>query len=223
MTTGNKESSEVLTRNVKTKFYPVKDDMGGVPKDGAPSAPSASVSALPSQLSVASPDSCFARDFKLRGYVLEDCSGKYSPTEWANKAIAAYRRWSADRIVAESNQGGALVENTLRVIDRNVPIRLVHASKGKITRAEPVSALYEQNRVSHVGAFDALEDQLCTFAGGSSDSPDRLDALVWAMTELAVNGRPMVIVSNEMLARASQPSRQQQLQNNWGWSGLNRR
>ena len=124
-----------------------------------------------------------------RGYVLEDCSGKYSPTEWARVSIAAYRRHSADRIVAEANQGGAMVENTLRVVDRNIPLRLVHASKGKITRAEPVSALYEQGRVSHVGMFDQLEDQLCSFSPGSTDSPDRLDALVWAMTELMVAHR----------------------------------
>jgi phage terminase large subunit-like protein len=78
------------------------------------------------------------------GYILEDLSGKYSPTEWAQKAIAAYKRHRADRIVAEANQGGALVEATLRACDRSVPIRLVHASRGKITRAEPISAFYEQ-------------------------------------------------------------------------------
>ncbi|MGO9392619.1 DNA-packaging protein [Rhodoblastus sp.] len=119
-----------------------------------------------------------------RGYILEDISGRYSPTEWAKVAISAYRRHRADRIIAESNQGGAMVESTLRAVDASVPVRLVHASRGKIVRAEPISALYEQHRVSHVGLFDQLEDQLCSFAPGSAKSPDRLDALVWALTEL---------------------------------------
>lgn len=118
------------------------------------------------------------------GYVLEDLSGKYSPTEWASVAVRAYHRWRADRIVAESNQGGAMVESTIRVVDSGAAITLVHASRGKITRAEPISALYEQGRIHHVGAFDALEDQLCSFAPGVAGSPDRLDALVWALTEL---------------------------------------
>ena len=114
------------------------------------------------------------------GYVLEDISGKYSPTEWASKAVAAYHKWKADRIVAEANQGGAMVENTIRVVDPNAAITLVHASRGKVARAEPVSALYEQKRVHHVGGFPELEDQLCSFEPGSSKSPDRLDGLVWA-------------------------------------------
>lgn len=121
-----------------------------------------------------------------KGYVLEDLSGRYAPHEWAQRAVEAFRRHKADRIVAESNQGGLMVENTLRVVDGNVPVKLVHASRGKITRAEPVSALYEQGRVHHVGAFDALEDQLCTFCPGSTGSPDRLDALVWGLTSLMV-------------------------------------
>lgn len=125
-----------------------------------------------------------------RGYVLEDLSGKYSPTDWATKAIAAYRRWRADRIVAEVNQGGQMVESTLRVVDPNAPVRTVHAKRGKLIRAEPVSALYEQRRVHHVGAFDELEDQLCSFAPGVSDSPDRLDALVYAISDLMV-ARPV--------------------------------
>jgi phage terminase large subunit-like protein len=103
------------------------------------------------------------------GYVLEDLSGKHSPTEWAIKAIAAYKRHKADRIVAEANQGGAMVETTLRAVDRAVPVRLVHASRGKITRAEPVSALYEQSRVHHVGCFPELEDE--RLLGSSSSIP----------------------------------------------------
>jgi predicted phage terminase large subunit-like protein len=125
------------------------------------------------------------------GYILEDLSGKYSPTEWATKAIAAYKRHCADSITAEINQGGAMVETAIRAVDANVPYRRVHASRGKITRAEPVSALYEQRRVHHAGSFPELEDQLCSFEPGSTKSPDRLDALVWAITDLCsgIRGR----------------------------------
>jgi predicted phage terminase large subunit-like protein len=122
------------------------------------------------------------------GYVLENLSGKYSPTEWATKAVAAYKRHKADRIVAEANQGGAMVETTLRAVDRLVPVRLVHASRGKITRAEPVSALYEQHRVHHIGSFPELEDELCSFEPGSADSPDRLDSMVYSITDLMLGG-----------------------------------
>jgi predicted phage terminase large subunit-like protein len=122
------------------------------------------------------------------GYLLEDLSGKFSPTEWARRAVAAYKRHEADRIVAEANQGGAMVETTLRAVDRSIPVRLVHASRGKITRAEPVSALYEQNRIHHLGTYPELEDELCSFEPGSTDSPDRLDALVWGITDLMLGG-----------------------------------
>ena len=93
------------------------------------------------------------------GFVLEDLSGRYAPHEWARKAIDAYRRHKADRIVAEINQGGAMVKSTLRMVDASVPYRGVHASRGKMVRAEPISALYEQRKVHHVGTFSALEDQ----------------------------------------------------------------
>ncbi len=122
--------------------------------------------------------------FDGKGYVLEDLSGKFSPTEWATRAVAAYKRHRADRIVAEANQGGAMVETTIRAVDRSVPIQLVHASRGKVTRAEPVSALYERGRVHHVGCFPELEDEMTSFEPGSTNSPDRLDALVWGLTEL---------------------------------------
>ena len=118
------------------------------------------------------------------GYVLEDASGKFSPVEWARRAVGLYRQWGADRIVAEINQGGAMVETTVRTVDANVSYKGVHASRGKITRAEPISALFEQHRAHLVGVYPELEDQLASFAGGSSASPDRLDALVWALTEL---------------------------------------
>ncbi len=126
-----------------------------------------------------------------KGYVLEDRSGRMTPTEWARAAVSSYHRFGADRIIAETNNGGEMVENTVRVIDPNVSYRSVHASRGKIARAEPVSALYEQNRVCHVGAFPALEDQMCEFAPGGmagARSPDRMDALVWALTELMIGG-----------------------------------
>lgn len=120
-----------------------------------------------------------------KGYVLDDKSMRASPNDWASAAIQAYHFYKADRIVAESNQGGDMISHTIRTIDGNVPIKLVHASRGKRTRAEPVAALYEQQRVHHVGMFAALEDQLTTWTG-DTNSPDRLDALVWALTELMV-------------------------------------
>jgi predicted phage terminase large subunit-like protein len=117
------------------------------------------------------------------GYVLEDASGKYLPNEWARKAVGLYHKYSAHRIVAEINQGGQMVEQTIRAVDANIPFRGVHAKRGKLLRAEPISALYEQGRVHHVGAFPELEDQMTTYAGGG-ESPDRLDAAVYALTEL---------------------------------------
>ena len=131
------------------------------------------------------------RDDQGHGYVLADASGKYQPIEWANIAIAAYRANHADRIVAERNNGGDMVEATIRMVDQNVPVTTVWASRGKVTRAEPVSALYEQGRMHHVGTFPQLEDQMTNFTSdfdrqAAGYSPDRLDALVWATTELLV-------------------------------------
>jgi phage terminase large subunit-like protein len=127
---------------------------------------------------------------ELHGFVLEDRSGKHSPDEWARAAIGAYQDHSADRIVAEINNGGALVEMNLRTVDRNVAYLGVHAAQGKRTRAEPVAALYEQGKVHHVGSFAKLEDQLCTWEALSGQrSPDRLDAMVWALTELMLAGQ----------------------------------
>lgn len=119
-------------------------------------------------------------------YILDDRSLQGTPKAWASAAIAAYHGWHADRIVAETNNGGEMVEATLRMVDANVPYTAVHASRGKAVRAEPVSALYEQGRAHHLGVFAALEDQLCEWAPGSADSPDRLDALVWAGTALGI-------------------------------------
>lgn len=120
-------------------------------------------------------------------YVLDDASGRYAPEAWARRVIELRNEWEADRVVAEVNQGGDLVQSVLRAVDRNVPLRMVRAARGKRARAEPVSALYEQGKVHHVGGFDVLEDQLCTWAGDTLSSPDRLDALVWGITELALN------------------------------------
>ncbi len=139
------------------------------------------------------------KDGQGHGWVLADLSGRYQPTEWAKAAIAAYRAHSADRIVAEVNNGGEMVEAMLRVIDPNMAFSPVHASRGKVIRAEPVAALYEQGKVHHLGAFPQLEDQMCNFSRGlardldgrrTGHSPDRVDALVWAMTDLLVEPMP---------------------------------
>lgn len=128
-------------------------------------------------------------DGYARGYVLEDASLKGPPEEWAKTAVKLYRKWQADKIIAEKNQGGLMVESVIRAQDRSVPVKLVHASRGKVIRAEPISTLYEQGRVHHVGMFPKLEDQMCEFSidnvrNKSTGSPDRVDALVWGMTEL---------------------------------------
>lgn len=123
----------------------------------------------------------------LHAYVLEDASGRYSPNEWADIALALYDKWGADRIIAEVNNGGDMVGNTIRTRRNNISFRAVHASRGKAARAEPVVALYEQKKVHHVGFFGDLEDQLCTWEPlGDMRSPDRLDALVWGITELMI-------------------------------------
>lgn len=118
------------------------------------------------------------------GYVLDDKSLTASPDAWARQAVTAYNTWNADRIIAEVNNGGDLVTTTLRTVEKSVPITQVHASRGKITRAEPVAALYEQGKVHHIGTFPLLEDQMMSMMAGMPHSPDRVDALVWALTEL---------------------------------------
>jgi len=123
------------------------------------------------------------------GYVLDDISRKTSPDAWGRAAVEAYHRWQADRIVAEVNHGGDMVEHVLRTIDASLPYKALRASRGKVARAEPVAALDEQGRVHHVGAFPELEDQMCAFTSDydrttARTSPDRVDARVWALTEL---------------------------------------
>ncbi len=134
-----------------------------------------------------------ARGVDERGYVLEDLSGRYSPDRWARTAIDAFDRFAADRIVAEGTQGGDLVRHTLSTVRQNLPIRIVHASQSKQARAEPVAALYEQYKITHVKPFEELESQMATWEPlGGEPSPDRLDALVWALTDLFLRGNEPV-------------------------------
>jgi len=126
-----------------------------------------------------------------KAYVLEDGSVRgQRPAQWARRVVKLYHDWKADRVVAEVNQGGAMVEQVLREVNADVSFKAVHASRGKTARAEPVAALYEQERVFHVGAFPELEDEMCTAIRTGIHSPDRLDALVWAMTELLLTKGP---------------------------------
>lgn len=120
-------------------------------------------------------------------FVLDDATGRYSPNEWGRIVSDLYDKWGADRVVAEVNQGGDMVEHTLRTVNPNIPYTGVRAVRGKRARAEPIAALYEQGKVRHVGIFDALEEQMCMYTPDNFDgSPDRVDALVWGLTELAI-------------------------------------
>jgi len=124
-----------------------------------------------------------------RVWVLEDATVSAAPTEWAKAVARAFHRHGADRVIAEGNQGGEMVESVLRSVDALLPIRRVHASVGKSARAEPVAALYEQGRVTHLPGLGPLEDQLCQMSRTGyqgKGSPDRADALVWALTELII-------------------------------------
>lgn len=131
-------------------------------------------------------------------YVLEDASCRESPGTWAKIACELFLKWDADRIVAEVNNGGDLVEANLRSIHTDIPYRAVRASRGKYTRAEPAAALYERGRVHHVGAFGKLEDQMCEYVPGVSDtSPDRMDWLVWALYDLVLDAEERVQLSDQ--------------------------
>lgn len=130
-----------------------------------------------------------------RGYVLADATARMSPDQWARKAVALFESLSADRFVAEGNQGGDMVRHTINSAMRNAPVTIVHASRGKQARAEPIAALYEQNKISHCGDFPDLEDQMCTWEPlGDVGSPDRIDALVWAFTDLMLNQPATAVV-----------------------------
>jgi phage terminase large subunit-like protein len=130
---------------------------------------------------------------RIRGerhyYVLADRSMQASPATWAAAVANAYDEFECDRVVAETNNGGDMVEQILRQANRRIPYKEVHASRGKITRAEPIAALYEKGLVHHVGTFGTLEDQMRNYCGHDNEaSPDRMDALVWAITELSGKG-----------------------------------
>jgi phage terminase large subunit-like protein len=161
-------------------------------------------------------------DGYARGYVLADRTLRGTPEEWSRAAIKAYREFDADKLIAEKNQGGEMVSAVLRAADRNVPVSLVHATRGKHIRAEPISALYEQGRIHHVGRFDLLEDQMTAFSidnlrDKNSGSPDRVDALVWGLTELfdKITSRPrksreredgLTLVSSERFSAGKTPN-----------------
>jgi phage terminase large subunit-like protein len=162
----------------------------------------ASLRAVPRQEATLRPEE--ARDARRQegpatAFVLADRSlGGLSPRQWAARAVAAYHEFCADRILVETNQGGEMVREIVRGVDPTVAVREVHATRGKRLRAEPVAALYEQGLVRHVASFPQLEDQMTSFVGegGKSPgkSPDRLDALVWALTDLMLRpaGEPRV-------------------------------
>jgi phage terminase large subunit-like protein len=132
---------------------------------------------------------CAGIDAHGIAYVLDDASDKYRPEEWAQTAAAVFTSMGADRIVAEVNQGGDMVESTIRAVSSTIPYRGVRATRSKLIRAEPIAALYYRGKVKHVGEFPQLEDQMCSFTTGfdrkaQGYSPDRVDALVWALTDL---------------------------------------
>lgn len=141
------------------------------------------------------PETCRIERCAGHAYVLEDATiaKEARPTidQWAARVVEAFDEWQADRVIAEGNQGGELVEQVLRTIRPGLPVRRVTARVGKRTRAEPIAALYEQGRVHHVGpalGFAMLEDQLTMWTQSSKESPDRLDALVWAISALGISG-----------------------------------
>lgn len=134
-------------------------------------------------------------ELEKHAFILQDLSCRLSPDGWARRAVNAYHDMPYDRVVAEVNQGGDLVERLLGTVDRHVSYKAVHATRGKRVRAEPVAALFEQGKVHLVGRFDFLEEQMTGWVPDSSDnSPDRVDAMVWAITELMLEdkGRPGV-------------------------------
>jgi phage terminase large subunit-like protein len=136
-------------------------------------------------------------------YIIDDGSAKLSPNDAAKIIVGAYQYHKADRVIAEVNNGGDLVEAILRTVNLNFAYSAVHASRGKLTRAEPIAALYEQHRVHHVGAFPTLEDQMCDYVPFLSKSPDRMDALVWAITALSADSEEEVIYEYDELHRIS--------------------
>jgi phage terminase large subunit-like protein len=123
-------------------------------------------------------------------YILEDASIKGTPEQWSKEVGVMYDKWNADLIVAEKNYGGTMVENTIRQYRRNLPVKLVNATRGKLLRAEPVAMAYHQGKVFHIDTFKELEAQMCDYKEGTKKSPDRMDALVWGVTEVLKIGGP---------------------------------
>ena len=152
-------------------------------------------------------------------YVIDDLSGKFSPNDAAQRVVQGYTTYRADGIVAEINNGGDLVEAVLRNVDHNFAYKAVHASRGKLTRAEPIAALYEQHRVHHVGAFGVLEDQMCDYVPQLARSPDRMDALVWALTELSGDDEQEFILEySEQVSISPELDELDRILGNRGWS-----
>jgi predicted phage terminase large subunit-like protein len=131
-----------------------------------------------------------------QAYVIADYTIKASPLEWAKRAVDAYRTHMADAIVVEVNNGGDMIPALIRQVDPNVNVKQVRATKGKFLRAEPVAAWYEQGRVHHVGTLDTLESQMCSWTPNDPNSPDRLDAVVWALTDLLDNANFIGYLNN---------------------------
>jgi phage terminase large subunit-like protein len=138
-------------------------------------------------------------DWPPHYYIFDDLSDKLTPNDAAKRVVYGYQAHKADRIVAEVNNGGDLVEAILRTVSMEFAYHAVHASRGKLTRAEPIAALYEQHRVHHVGAFGVLEDQMCDYIPLISKSPDRMDALVWAVSALSGDNEQEVIYEHSEL------------------------
>ena len=132
-------------------------------------------------------------------YILDDKSLRASPDQWARQAVNLYHEYKADKIVAETNNGGDMVIMLLKQVDAGVATKKVTATRGKQLRAEPISSLYEQGKVHHIGYFPDLESQMCEWTPLSNESPDRLDALVWALTELNSGGSSMIALANMAL------------------------
>ena len=127
-------------------------------------------------------------------YVLEDATGKYTPGQWASKVVALYYKWNAVRVIGEGNQGGEMVRSNINNVDPDIKVDIVHAKQGKIVRAEPISGLYEQDRVHHVGSFPKLEEQQTHYTGEpGQESPNNLDALVYALSDLKQTKRKFAV------------------------------
>ena len=141
------------------------------------------------------PDTCEIPQCPGHGYVLDDRTCHLPPHGWAETAISAYDQWQADRVIAEVNNGGDMVGATLHAVRVGIPYAKVTATRGKQVRAEPVSALYEQGRVHHLGVFTELEQELETWTPDAKWSPNRLDALVWGLTYLGLIGAQGAVIA----------------------------